>query len=200
MPPPELPNPPVKAFAVPTMFLSKNPVLQTWHGTNVAPKMPIKNRRTIKPVASLMAKAKAVGIAPAMRVLAKTHRGPNLSHKGPQIIRTTRVAARARMLEFAISFWLKCRSALMVLVMRGDQAYLVVTVIRIHVRGLRPYQDMKATMNPHQEKKKTRPYTLNGFKAGIDLAFLLIGLSSGALKRIRGSKAILGNHDDQFFK
>jgi hypothetical protein len=52
---------------------------------------------------------------------------------------------------------------------------------------------MNATINPHQEKKKTRPYTLNGFKPGIDLAFLLIGLTSGALKRTRGSKAIISS-------
>jgi len=33
---------------------------------------------------------------------------------------------------------------------------------------------------PIHEKKNTRPYLLTGFKTGIDLAFLLYGLSSGA--------------------
>lgn len=33
---------------------------------------------------------------------------------------------------------------------------------------------------PIHEKKKTRPYLLTGFRTGMDLAFLLYGLSSGA--------------------
>src|ERR1700710_2857501 len=33
IPPPELPHPPAKALEVPTTFLSKNPVDQTWQGT-----------------------------------------------------------------------------------------------------------------------------------------------------------------------
>ena len=51
----------------------------------------------------------------------------------------------------------------------------------------RAYQERKAIKNPNHEKKKTLPYLLNGFKAGMDFAFLLIGLTSGALKRMRGS-------------
>jgi hypothetical protein len=45
-------------------------------------------------------------------------------------------------------------------------------------------------MKPNHEKKNTLPYMLIGFKAGIDLAFLDTGLTSGALKRIKGSKPI----------
>jgi hypothetical protein len=45
-------------------------------------------------------------------------------------------------------------------------------------------------MKPNHEKKKTLPYTLNGFNAGIDLAFLVIGLTFGALKSIKGSNMI----------
>lgn len=36
-------------------------------------------------------------------------------------------------------------------------------------------------MKPNQEKKKTRPYTLMGLSIGIERAFLLIGLISGAV-------------------
>lgn len=38
-------------------------------------------------------------------------------------------------------------------------------------------------MNPSHEKKKTRPYWSNGFSTGIDLAFLLLGLTSGGATR-----------------
>lgn len=44
-------------------------------------------------------------------------------------------------------------------------------------------QDMKAIMKPHQEKKKTRPNLLIGLKIGMDLAFPLIGFTSGAVQR-----------------
>ena len=64
---------------------------------------------------------------------------------------------------------------MMVLVMRGDQAY----------------HDRNAVINPTQENVKTLPYTLKGFNAGIDLAFLLIGLTSGALNRTSGSMAMV---------
>ena len=40
--------------------------------------------------------------------------------------------------------------------------------------------------NPHHEKKNTLPYWLTGFNTGIDLAFLLIGLMTGAVQRIEG--------------
>jgi hypothetical protein len=44
MPPPALPQPPESALAVPTTFLSNQPVHQTWHGTNAPPRMPMKSR------------------------------------------------------------------------------------------------------------------------------------------------------------
>jgi hypothetical protein len=42
------------------------------------------------------------------------------------------------------------------------------------------YQLQKATRKPNQENVKTRPYTLTGFRTGIDLALWLAGLTSGA--------------------
>jgi len=56
------------------------------------------------------------------------------------------------------------------------------------------YQDQKAMKKPNQEKKNTRPYWLTGFKTGIDLAFLLIGFSSGAFQR-----ALMENMIDRSF-
>ncbi len=50
-------------------------------------------------------------------------------------------------------------------------------------RGGKAYQAQKAIMKPNHEKKKTLPYMLIGFRAGIDRAFLLMGLTSGALYR-----------------
>lgn len=44
---------------------------------------------------------------------------------------------------------------------------------------------------PIHEKKKTRPYWLAGFKTGIDLAFLLYGLSSGAAQSLFTAKPML---------
>lgn len=38
-------------------------------------------------------------------------------------------------------------------------------------------------MKPHQEKKKTRPYTLKTFRKGTERALRLIGLTSGASQR-----------------
>ena len=43
IPPPILPHPPAKALAVPTTLEENIWVAQNWHGTNVAPKIPIKN-------------------------------------------------------------------------------------------------------------------------------------------------------------
>lgn len=45
------------------------------------------------------------------------------------------------------------------------------------------YQDKKATKKPNHEKKKVRPYLLMGLRIGIDLAFLVMGLTSGASQR-----------------
>jgi hypothetical protein len=47
-----------------------------------------------------------------------------------------------------------------------------------------PYHDQKAIMKPNHEKKKVRPYVVEmGLKKGIDRAFWLTGLTSGARQR-----------------
>jgi hypothetical protein len=48
------------------------------------------------------------------------------------------------------------------------------------------YQLQKAMKKPHHEKKNTLPYWLTGFSSGIDLAFLLMGLMTGAVQRTEG--------------
>jgi hypothetical protein len=53
------------------------------------------------------------------------------------------------------------------------------------------YQDQKAMKKPIHEKKKTRPYLLTGLKTGIDLAFLLYGLRSGAAQSLFTAKPIV---------
>ena len=97
IPPPEFPHPPVIEFAVPTTFLSKNPVDHTWQGTNEPPRMPTKNLRTMSPVALDTVPASAVGMAPASRHPAKVTLGPKRSHDGPATKRT-------RSLSEAVSF------------------------------------------------------------------------------------------------
>ena len=76
----------------------------------------MKKRRTMRPAAELTVPASAVGMAPRSKQLAKVTRGPKRSHAGPATRRTRRVAVRAMILEFAISFWLRWRSFLMVIV------------------------------------------------------------------------------------
>ena len=44
---------------------------------------------------------------------------------------------------------------------------------------------------PMYEKKKTRPYLLMGLNTGIDFAFLLYGLISGAVQSMFTRKPIL---------
>lgn len=124
IPPPEFPQPPIKAFDVPTTFLSKKPVDQTWQGTNVPPKIPTKNLRAIRPDTLVTKPAMAVGIAPANRTAMYVHLGPNLSQSGPATNRTTRVPVNAAMLELATSSCSSWRSSLIVLVKRGGKAYL----------------------------------------------------------------------------
>lgn len=55
--------------------------------------------------------------------------------------------------------------------------------------GGKAYHDRNATMNPSHEKKKNLPQGSTGFNTGIDLAFRLTGLTSGAatssLKSVR---------------
>lgn len=41
-PPPELPQPAARAFALPTTLVSKNTVVQAAHVTNVPPKIPVR--------------------------------------------------------------------------------------------------------------------------------------------------------------
>ena len=67
MPPPALPKPAVREFAVPTTFLSKKPVDQTWQGTKLPPSIPTKNRSASRPFALYTAPAKTVGIEPMRR-------------------------------------------------------------------------------------------------------------------------------------
>lgn len=88
MPPPAFPIPAVKAFDDPTIFLSKKAVDQTWQGTKVPPRMPMKKRRASKPLTVVTAPARAVGMAPAKRQAAKVYRGPKRSHAGPATSRT----------------------------------------------------------------------------------------------------------------
>ena len=45
------------------------------------------------------------------------------------------------------------------------------------------YQAQNATMNPHHEKKNTRPYTSTRLSTGMDRALRLIGLTSGVDQR-----------------
>ena len=75
-PPPALPKPAVNELPVPTTFLSKNPVDQTWQGTKLPPRMPTKKRRAMRPLALVTAPASTVGMEPASRQPAKVYRGP----------------------------------------------------------------------------------------------------------------------------
>lgn len=97
IPPPALPQPPARAFAVPTIFLSKNPVHQTWHGTKVPPRIPTKKRRAIRPLGVVTRPAMAVGIDPQSSSPINTRRGPNLSQRGPATNLTSRLAHGQRM-------------------------------------------------------------------------------------------------------
>ncbi len=78
--------------------------------------------------------------------------------------RTSNAATKEMMLELAMSFWERLRSFLMVSVINGGKAY----------------QLQKAMKKPHHESKKTRPYMLRGFKAGMDLALWFTGFIFGA--------------------
>ena len=55
--------------------------------------------------------------------------------------------------------------------------------VHMHMRSV-AYQDQKASMNANHAKVNTRPYILMGFKPGIERAFRLIGLTSGARHRV----------------
>ena len=55
-------------------------------------------------------------------------------------------------------------------------------------RGGKAYQDQNAIKKDHHERRKTRPYILNGLKMGMDWALLLTGLIFGARQRSAISK------------
>lgn len=95
IPPPELPQPAVKALAVPTTLLSKYPVVQTWQGTKLAPRMPTKKRKAIRPFDVVTRPAIAVGTEPASKRPTKTRRGPKRSQSGPDMNRTRRLEKSA---------------------------------------------------------------------------------------------------------
>jgi hypothetical protein len=109
------------------------------------------------------------------------------------------------MLELATSFWERCISFLMVTLSCGvsvsEDALSTYRVYKCgdnHTNGGNAYlsplerhqqyksgdythHDQNAMKNPRYEKKNTLPYLFTGLKIGIDFAFLLIGLISGAL-------------------
>lgn len=49
---------------------------------------------------------------------------------------------------------------------------------------------------PNQAKLKTRPYTLIGFKAGIERAFLFTGFTSGICQRLAKFTIVRGRLAD----
>jgi hypothetical protein len=57
--------------------------------------------------------------------------------------------------------------------------------------GGNAYHERKAIINPNQAKKKTLPYLLMGLRIGIDRAFLLTGLISGACHRVATLKPMV---------
>lgn len=101
MPPPRFPSPPANALAVPTTFLSKKPVVHTWQGTKLPPRIPMKKRSAYKPEALYTVPARNVSIEPASKQPANVRRGPKRSQHGPAMRRTMSVAVRAMMLLFA---------------------------------------------------------------------------------------------------
>ena len=122
IPPPRFPSPPASAFAVPTTFLSKKPVVHTWHGTKLPPRTPMKKRSAYRPEALYTAPARKVGSAPARRQPAKVRRGPKWSQQGPAMRRTISVAVSAMMLLFATSCCCMWMSPAMTSARRGGKA------------------------------------------------------------------------------
>lgn len=105
------------------------------------------------------------------------------------------------MFEFATSSWDICKSCLMVSVIyREVESGLALLSMLLEwrlkygqlTRGGKAYHDRNATMNPSHEKKNTRPYGSIGLRMGIDLAFLLMGFTSGETKsNLRGLRPML---------
>lgn len=89
---------------------------------------------------------------------AKTLLEPNISHSGPLKNRRRKVAISEMMLELAISVGERLRSFLMVTVRRGGNVYLWGWLDPgMKDKDEATHQAQNASMNPSQEKKKTRP-------------------------------------------
>jgi hypothetical protein len=134
-------------------------------------------------------------MAPITSVPVNVHRAPNLSHAGPQSKRTNRVAQSAMMLELAISVLVMWRSLPMVSLRSGG--YHMLEILNRAVRSgalTKAYHDQKATKNPNQLKKNTRPYMLTTLKNGIDRALWLMGLTSGASNNRLGLNILASYH------
>mmetsp|Transcript_11194 Transcript_11194/g.16785 ORF Transcript_11194/g.16785 Transcript_11194/m.16785 type:complete len:181 (+) Transcript_11194:1101-1643(+) len=103
-PPPKLPQPPTRAFAVPTISLVNIRDVQYWHMTKHEPAVPMNKRRTVRPTDEFTRNVSAVGIEAAHRTIAIIKRAPYLSHNGPREKRITTVPATLKMLD--IHIWL----------------------------------------------------------------------------------------------
>lgn len=64
--------------------------------------------------------------------------------------------------------------------------------------GVHEYHDMNAIMKPNVEKKKVRPYKLNGFNTGTDCALWFIGLTCGARHKTEIFIVKLGLYPNRF--
>lgn len=73
----------------------------------------------------------------------------------------------------------------------GGNAYLSLLERHQHCKSGYTHHDQNAMKNPRYEKKNTLPYLFTGLKIGIDFAFLLIGLISGALHSCLSSNPIV---------
>lgn len=68
---------------------------------------------------------------------------------------------------------------------------LLATIYTRDIRLGSHTQLQNATKNPNQEKKNTRPYILMGLNPGIERAFRLTGLTTGALHNVVGSNIVV---------
>mmetsp|Transcript_56850 Transcript_56850/g.68052 ORF Transcript_56850/g.68052 Transcript_56850/m.68052 type:complete len:217 (-) Transcript_56850:22-672(-) len=109
-PPPRLPHPPTKAFAVPTTSLVNMRLDQNWHMTKHDPTSPMNNRRIIKSLASWMIPVNAAGIEHAHKIIVKSTLAPYLSHAGPNAKRMKIVPITLTMLLVQICSLLSPRS------------------------------------------------------------------------------------------
>ncbi len=137
IPPPRLPHPPHKAFAVPTTSLQNIREDQNWHITKVPPAEPMNKRRIARPVALLTVPVRAVGMEAKHKTAAIGIRAPHLSQAGPRMKRIRMVPPTPTMEEVQISCLVKPKSSLI-----------------SERRGAIANQIKKATKNPHQEQWK----------------------------------------------